>query len=165
MSAVLTVLVFGSIVAFSTLAPMGPAMGYSFALMYVLAFTLISRLAVDTSWAVRSRVVIRDSAVLGITSAVILGAWVGIGAGFEYGALSGSLCALATALVFGSMFGSTARQYGVFLLFSLRRLPLRLGRFLDWACTAGLLRHSGPAYQFRHAELQAWIAAHPDPVR
>jgi hypothetical protein len=24
------------------------------------------------------------------------------------------------------------------------------------------MRYSGPAYQFRHAELQHWLAAHPD---
>ncbi|MGW0877780.1 NACHT domain-containing protein [Streptomyces sp. NPDC002740] len=42
-----------------------------------------------------------------------------------------------------------------------RRLPLRLRSFLDWASTAGLLRPSGIAYQFRHQELQQWIAAGP----
>jgi hypothetical protein len=31
-----------------------------------------------------------------------------------------------------------------------RRLPWRCLRFLDWAATAGLLRISGIAYQFRH---------------
>ncbi|WP_081911222.1 NACHT domain-containing protein [Amycolatopsis vancoresmycina] len=33
-------------------------------------------------------------------------------------------------------------------------LPLRLSRFLMWACEAGLLRRSGVSYQFRHLELQ-----------
>jgi len=37
------------------------------------------------------------------------------------------------------------------------RLPVRLGRFLDWACAAGLLRQSGAVYQFRHQELQEWL--------
>lgn len=42
--------------------------------------------------------------------------------------------------------------------------PFRLARFLDWSCDAGLMRFSGPAYQFRHRELQLWLAAHPYPA-
>jgi len=38
------------------------------------------------------------------------------------------------------------------------RSPLRFGRFLDWAHDAGLLRASGVAYQFRHRQLQDWLA-------
>lgn len=38
------------------------------------------------------------------------------------------------------------------------RLPVRLGRFLDWACMAGILRRAGATYQFRHRELQEWLA-------
>lgn len=38
-------------------------------------------------------------------------------------------------------------------------LPLRLGRFLAWAHRAGLVRATGIAYQFRHAEFQHWLAA------
>ncbi|MFI6979020.1 NACHT domain-containing protein [Embleya sp. NPDC050154] len=44
-----------------------------------------------------------------------------------------------------------------------RRLPWRLGRFLAWATDAGLLRVSGTAYQFRHRELQEWLADNPTP--
>ncbi|WP_436988981.1 NACHT domain-containing protein [Streptomyces sp. enrichment culture] len=64
----------------------------------------------------------------------------------------------------GGLLESAARRYWVFLLCSRGRLPFRLARFLDWACTAGLMRYSGPAYQFRHRELQQWLAAHPEPV-
>ncbi|MFM9697891.1 NACHT domain-containing protein [Streptomyces europaeiscabiei] len=55
------------------------------------------------------------------------------------------------------------RRYLAFRLCTLggRRLPARLRSFLDWASTAGLLRPSGIAYQFRHQELQQWIAARP----
>jgi hypothetical protein len=45
------------------------------------------------------------------------------------------------------------------------RLPVRLGRFLDWACTAGLLRQSGAVYQFRHQDLQEWLEKPGKPVR
>ncbi|MFJ4321987.1 NACHT domain-containing protein [Streptomyces tricolor] len=38
------------------------------------------------------------------------------------------------------------------------RLPWRLGDFLRWAETAGLVRVAGAAYQFRHLELQVWLA-------
>ncbi|SEG81719.1 NACHT domain-containing protein [Thermomonospora echinospora] len=38
------------------------------------------------------------------------------------------------------------------------RLPLRPARFLAWAHRAGLLRVTGRAYQFRHRELQEWLA-------
>ncbi|MBV1855053.1 hypothetical protein [Catellatospora tritici] len=38
------------------------------------------------------------------------------------------------------------------------RLPRRPARFLDWAYEAGLLRLSGGSIQFRHRELQDWLA-------
>ncbi|MFF8838406.1 NACHT domain-containing protein [Streptomyces sp. NPDC015130] len=43
------------------------------------------------------------------------------------------------------------------------RLPLRLARFLDWSVSAGLMRTSGVAYQFRHREFQEWLVRHPAP--
>ncbi len=39
-----------------------------------------------------------------------------------------------------------------------RALAWRLRRFLEWATDAGLLRRVGIAYQFRHLELQDWLA-------
>lgn len=38
-------------------------------------------------------------------------------------------------------------------------LPRHVGRFLDWAYRANLLRMSGTAVQFRHRERQAWLTA------
>lgn len=38
-----------------------------------------------------------------------------------------------------------------------------LPTFLDWCVTAGLLRTSGIAYQFRHREFQEWLVRHPQP--
>ncbi|MEU6992019.1 NACHT domain-containing protein [Streptomyces sp. NPDC046465] len=38
------------------------------------------------------------------------------------------------------------------------RLPLTLDAFLAWAYHAGLLRVVGGVYQFRHSELQEWLA-------
>ncbi len=61
-----------------------------------------------------------------------------------------------TAVGFGG-----GRRYLVFLLCARGRIPLRLGRFLDWAYHGGLLRVSGIAYQFRHRELQQWLTDNP----
>ncbi|MFE9859219.1 hypothetical protein [Streptomyces sp. NPDC005780] len=64
----------------------------------------------------------------------------------------------------GGLAAAPARRYAVFLLCSRGRLPFRLVVFLDWACEAGLLRYAGPAYQFRHRELQQWLTTRPHPV-
>ncbi|MFJ4814480.1 NACHT domain-containing protein [Streptomyces sp. NPDC088801] len=83
------------------------------------------------------------------------------------GLVVGLTTGIAGGLIGGRVidhFGGAARRYWVFLLCSSGRLPFRLTRFLDWACTAGLMRYSGPAYQFRHRELQLWLAAHREPV-
>ncbi|MEV7196795.1 NACHT domain-containing protein [Streptomyces sp. NPDC093510] len=53
--------------------------------------------------------------------------------------------------------------YLVFLA-SQYQLRFRLARFLDWTVTAGLMRTSGIAYQFRHREFQEWLVRHPEPV-
>lgn len=58
--------------------------------------------------------------------------------------------------------GSAGMRYLALLLCTrrgARALPWRLGRFLQWATNAGLLRKAGIAYQFRHRELQDWLAA------
>jgi hypothetical protein len=39
-----------------------------------------------------------------------------------------------------------------------KRIPLRLLRFLDDAHRLGILRQTGPVYQFRHAKLQDRLA-------
>ncbi|MEU3729805.1 NACHT domain-containing protein [Streptomyces sp. NPDC033538] len=57
-------------------------------------------------------------------------------------------------------------RYIVFLLFTRfgrHRLPWRLGRFLHWATQVGIMRTAGTAYQFRHRELQDWLAHRPAP--
>ncbi|MFD0305229.1 hypothetical protein [Streptomyces sp. NPDC127119] len=105
-----------------------------------------------------ARDVIRVDFLAGLTFALTLGV------------LFGFLTWL-TGLVLGVVGGraglaggfSTSRRYAVFLLRSRRRLPLQLGLFLDWAVSAGLMRYSGPAYQYRHRELQHWLRLHPHP--
>jgi hypothetical protein len=43
--------------------------------------------------------------------------------------------------------------------------PWQFGPFLEWACAAGLLRTAGACYQFRHLELQRWLAEQQDTRR
>ncbi|MFJ1600512.1 NACHT domain-containing protein [Streptomyces sp. NPDC088261] len=76
--------------------------------------------------------------------------------------------AIVAGLVVGPVLGiyyftGAGRRYVVYLCCSRGRLPWRLGPFLDWSYEAGLLRISGIAYQFRHRELQNWLATHPTP--
>jgi hypothetical protein len=58
--------------------------------------------------------------------------------------------------------GVLALRYLALLLWTRRLsgrwLPWRLGRFLDWCCEVGLMRTAGIAYQFRHQELQDFLA-------
>jgi hypothetical protein len=42
------------------------------------------------------------------------------------------------------------------------RAPWLYNRFLRWGCRRGLIRTSGLAYQFRHEELQSWLAITPE---
>ncbi|WP_367325810.1 hypothetical protein [Streptomyces sp. HUAS ZL42] len=113
-------------------------------LVFGLAAGFSSGLGQEPSTVVSPRTILRDDMVHGLA----------------VGLVHGLTDALAGGLAFGL---PAARRYGVFLLCSRRRLPLRLARFLDWAGTAGLLRCSGPAYQFRHRELQQWLTQHPHP--
>ena len=97
--------------------------------------------------------------LLGGTLALVVGNRLGSGSGST--ALPIVLLDFAGVLLIGLgllRFGGASRRYLAMLICTRRKLPWRLGRFMDWACEAGLLRKSGIAYQFRHAELQAWLA-------
>lgn len=72
----------------------------------------------------------------------------------------GSVIALSVATAYGLLVGPAATvRYAIAIALASRRgrLPLRLGRFLDWGVSAGLFRTSGVAYQFRHEELRLWL--------
>ncbi|WP_030894459.1 NACHT domain-containing protein [Streptomyces sp. NRRL F-5053] len=112
-------------------------------------------------------ILMRDDLIGGVLVGCPLGLSVGISGVVVYLFADPSasflqvLSTLALACIWASPQG--ARRYGVLLLCSRGRLPFRLAGFLDWAVTAGLLRYSGPAYQFRHRELQQWLSNHPHP--
>lgn len=72
-------------------------------------------------------------------------------------------------LVSGTLFGASVgllrgavwRRYLAIRLCARHRsvrLPWPLGRHMAWAHEAGILRVAGNAYQFRHQELQDWLA-------
>ncbi|MEV6472597.1 NACHT domain-containing protein [Streptomyces sp. NPDC051657] len=70
------------------------------------------------------------------------------------------LCRTWSVETYSSVKGSVpGRRHKVFLVCAaLRgRLPLRLGRFLDWAHEGGLLRVDGHAYRFRHDEFEQYL--------
>lgn len=77
---------------------------------------------------------------------IALGFSGGLSAGLS-GGLSAGLCGLR----YLALLLCTRRWSG-------RWLPWRLGRFLHWCCDAGLIRVAGVAYQFRHRELQDYLA-------
>jgi hypothetical protein len=81
----------------------------------------------------------------------------GVGAGVAYG---------TTAAVW---VGAAAFRYLALLLctrrWSRHPLPWRLGRFLGWCYGAGLIRVAGIGYEFRHRELQDYLARRPAAVR
>ncbi|MFB6818536.1 NACHT domain-containing protein [Streptomyces sp. NPDC056347] len=69
----------------------------------------------------------------------------------------------------GPGLGAAGVRYAALLLCTRGRsgtpLPWRPGRFLDWCCDAGLMRTAGIAYQFRHRELQDFLAPPATPPR
>ncbi|MFE4695199.1 NACHT domain-containing protein [Streptomyces sp. NPDC056749] len=70
-------------------------------------------------------------------------------------AVTGS-AALATAALVSV---PASRRYVLALVLLRGRVPFRLGRFVRWAHSVGLLRTAGTSYEFRHRELQEWLLA------
>lgn len=81
---------------------------------------------------------------------IALGFSGGLSRGLSAG-LSGGLSAGLCGLRYLALLLCTRRWSGHWL-------PWRLGRFLHWCCDAGLIRVAGVAYQFRHRELQDYLA-------
>ncbi|MFE6851460.1 NACHT domain-containing protein [Streptomyces sp. NPDC057674] len=77
--------------------------------------------------------------------------------GLSLVALAGAIAVLAVQALTNFV------AYLLFLLVNRRSVPFRLARFLEWSVSAGLVRTSGAAYQFRHREFQEWLVRHPVP--
>ncbi|MEU6147763.1 NACHT domain-containing protein [Streptomyces sp. NPDC047081] len=142
--------------------------GLAGGLVVGLAGGLATGLGGEPSTVASPQTVILDDLIYGLVVALLYGLATGLMGllVFRYAdpLTAGLAFGISGALMGGLSFGCpAARRYGVFLLCSRGHLPFRLARFLDWAVTAGLLRYSGPAYQFRHRELQQWLS--PDRSR
>ncbi|MGC4900483.1 NACHT domain-containing protein [Micromonospora echinospora] len=92
----------------------------------------------------------------GIESQVVFGLMIGL--------LGATPLAFATISELRFNPGLAGLRYVALLLCTRRRseqwLPWRLGRFLDLCYQAGLVRIAGNGYQFRHRELQDYLARH-----
>ncbi|GII66095.1 hypothetical protein Skr01_61800 [Sphaerisporangium krabiense] len=103
---------------------------------------------------------IRDDLRAGVAAGLAFGVVLGGIAGVIGGPALGLRTGLFVGIAIGLMAGGTAARYAIAVpLAALRgRLPWRVASFCRWACAAGLLRTAGTAYQFRHRELQSWLA-------
>ncbi|ALV32244.1 hypothetical protein AS200_09475 [Streptomyces sp. CdTB01] len=122
-------------------------------------------IADESAFATTPRQLIRDDLTadlaVGLTAGSVTALAVGVAAsGARYAAVYGWLMFVVFLLTSGRNAG---RRYLAFVVYSAltQQLPWRLAAFLDWACETGLLRQAGPAYQFRHRELQNYLATLP----
>lgn len=96
-----------------------------------------------------------------------LGLAVGFAAGLKIGLAAGIVAGLACEVIMVAICGLTPMRYIGFLLCTRRwndhPLPWRLGRFMHWSYQSGLMRIAGISYQFRHRELQDYLARNPEP--
>ncbi|MFF8975096.1 NACHT domain-containing protein [Streptomyces sp. NPDC014995] len=146
--------------------------GIGTGLTAALTAALTVRLTGEPTDVASPRVIIRDDIICGLAVGLAAGCTVAVPAALTFTFAHTSVSVLQLGLLAGLWAGlmvgvayrmAAARRYGAFLLCSRGQLPFRLAVFLDWAVTAGLLRYSGPAYQFRHRELQQWLTQHPHP--
>jgi hypothetical protein len=130
-----------------------------------------ARLAVPTTAGpVDPRDIVRTDLAGGLAFGLVGGLAVGLAAGAAVGLAFGLTAGLAGGLAFGLVGGLAAGlviglaglRYVALLLctrrWSRQPLPWRLGRFLHWCYGAGLIRIAGIGYQFRHRELQDYLA-------
>ena len=91
---------------------------------------------------------------------------VGLAIGLTFGLAAGLATGLTAGLAIGLATGLTGWQYLALLVctrrWSRHRLPWRLGHFLAWSYDAGLIR-TAASLQFRHRELQDYLARNPAP--
>ncbi|MCX5559506.1 NACHT domain-containing protein [Streptomyces sp. NBC_00038] len=164
---------FGLLVGLAEGLPFGLAIGLAYGVAIGLAIMLTEPLTSDVA-PTDPRRPVRDDCVVGIAAGLVVGIAIGLPGGLMAGIADGLAIGLLYWLLYGLLVGlpigiafgmyfltGASRRYMTFLCCSRGQLPWRLGAFLHWAYGAGLLRISGVAYQFRHRELQDWLAAHP----
>lgn len=146
-----------------------PGLGVEVSVPIGSAIGLISGLMIHRrEVGVEPRDPIRADHIFGLSAGLLLGVSFGVPSSLVVSPPSlGISAGLALGFCLGVQLATAGVRYFMLLLSTRRRsgrwLPWRLGRFLDWACRAGLLRTAGAAYQFRHRELQDWFAEHSSP--
>lgn len=150
----------------------GIKVGITEALAATLAVCVLTGLSYGTSHAVTPEAPLTNDLIFGLVLGGVAGIATGLPGGLTGGlaarlhlnahlTVSGSaLLAIAISVLAGVALGSRAwLRYVIALAFLAPqdRLPWKCQRFLDWAATAGLLRVSGIAYQFRHDDLRTHL--------
>jgi hypothetical protein len=154
--------IFGIAMGLATRPVIGVASGVGFGLLGLLMVGSTTSLSHVTP--TDPRYPVRNDLLYALATGPMIGLLPGLVLWVLSGHTSDIVAGIALGLICGTWLGArSSRRYLIFLCCSRRRLPWRLGSFLHWAYGAGLLRVSGVAYQFRHRELQDWLAAHPRP--
>lgn len=173
----IVLLIVGVIVsAFASGLAVGLAIGFAGLVMILLSSGLASSGLIGAR---DSQALVRND----LASALIFALLSGLAIGPVIGAFEGTVIGLMGGLVFGLVFGFgfaialglalglvgglVGVRYVALILLTrfgvARPLPWRLARFLNWCYQAGLVRIAGVGYQFRHRELQDYLARHPQP--
>ncbi|MFF3565742.1 NACHT domain-containing protein [Streptomyces sp. NPDC002574] len=156
--------VMGALAFGFTLSLVAQLMGWLVsALLGVLVVGLWAGMEVPPAREARPWGLLRDDLALKLTLGLVVALVGGLAVTLTFRPVTGLAFGLVTLLAF-ALTSAVVRRYAVFLLCTRGRMPFRLVVFLDWACGAGLLRYAGPAYQFRHRELQQWLANHREPA-
>ncbi|MFJ6151645.1 NACHT domain-containing protein [Micromonospora profundi] len=155
-----------------TSGPAGLSVGLTYGLAVGLTYGLMAGLAYgfmeDAGTGTRDpRSIIDGDLTFGLTFGLAAGLSGGLAGWLMYGLAVGLTYGLALGLTGGFTAGTVGLRY-VLLLLCTRKgsehwLPWRLDRFLTHCCRAGLMRTAGSGYQFRHRELQDYLAHRPVP--
>ncbi|MEU7912375.1 NACHT domain-containing protein [Microbispora bryophytorum] len=145
----------------------------SFAVVTLLCLTALTALFadVDETAPVSIRTAMRNEVIVGVLVTLLPILVMGFGGSFVlrwalgFGAEYREVKAVVAVgfligITSGIWFTRTTVRYAVALAIQAfqRRLPMRLGAFLDWAVLAGIMRTTaGSAYQFRHGELRQYF--------
>ena len=147
----------------------GVRVGITEAFAATLAACILTGLSYGTSHAITPEQPLTNDLIFGLALGGVAGIATGLPGGLTGGLAAGlhlnahltvpgsALLAITISLLAGVALGSRAwLRYTIALVFAAHegKLPWRSLKFLDWAATAGLLRVSGIAYQFRHDDLR-----------
>jgi hypothetical protein len=143
----------------------GIVSGATFAVAGGLTFGIIGEVVFRlTKWTDRTSVpstppsTMNSDRALALSSTAVVAAAYGV----TFGPVVGVAFGVANLLA-GGLAGKDSQAYAIYVIATIRlaaakRTPLRLMPFLDDAHRVGLLRTVGPRYQFRHGELQKYLA-------